>query len=380
MDPYFTEEHRNFREEVHRFALRELAPLSDAAEENETFPKQLWKTLGQTGYLGIRFPKEYGGMGEGLVTYCIFIEEMNKVSAGLSAGIGLQAGMATLPVYLFGDEEQRQRWLVPAIRGEKISAFGLTEPGTGSDAGNIQCSAKNDGKGYVINGTKLFITNGGIADFVVVAAKTDPSKGVKGITLFVVEKGTPGFTPKRKLRKMATRGSETAELLFEDCRVPHKNRLGEEGVGFIHLMKSLNEGRLSCAASALGIATSAFDEALAYAKNRQAFGQRIGTFQAIQFYFADMSMEIEAGRLLTYSGAWKADQGMDYTLEASWAKLYTSEMVQRVANKAVQVFGGYGFIRDFPVERYYREARLWEIVEGTSEIQRLIISRRLGLR
>lgn len=380
MDPYFTEEHRSFREEVRRFALRELAPLSEGAEESETFPKHLWKTLGQSGYLGIRFPQEYGGMGEGLVTYCIFIEEMNKVSAGLTAGIGLQAGMATLPVYLFGDEEQRQRWLVPAIKGEKISAFGLTEPGAGSDAGNIRCSAKSDGEGYVIDGTKLFITNGGIADFVVVAAKTDPSKGVKGITLFVVEKGTPGFTPVRKLRKMATRGSETAELLFEDCRVPAENRLGKEGVGFIHLMKSLNEGRLSCAASALGIATSAFDEALAYAKNRQAFGQGIGTFQAIQFYFADMSMDIEAGRLLTYSGAWKADQGMDYTLEASWAKLYTSEMVQRVANKAVQVFGGYGFLRDFPVERYYREARLWEIVEGTSEIQRLIISRRLGLR
>jgi len=380
MDPFFTQEDKIFREEVRQFALREVAPLSEAAEEAETFPGELWKTLGQSGYLGIRFPKEYGGMGKGLVPYCIFIEEMNKVSAGLTAGIGLQAGMATLPVYLFGDEEQRQRWLVPALRGEKISAFGLTEPGAGSDAGNIRCSAKRQGDVYVIDGVKLFITNGGLADFVIVAAKTNPEKGVKGITLFVVEKGTPGFTPVRKLRKLATRASETAELFFEDCRVPIQNRLGEEGVGFVNLMKSLNEGRLSCAASALGISSAAFDEAMKYAKRRNAFGQVIGTFQAIQFSFADMSMDMEAGRLLTYNGAWKADQGMEYTLEASWAKLYTSEMVQRVTSKALQVFGGYGFLRDYPMERYYREARLWEIVEGTSEIQRLVISRRLGLR
>lgn len=380
MDPFFTEKQRLFRQEVQAFARRELTRFADEAEETESFPMELWKILGQSGYLGIRFPREYGGMDEGLVTFCIFVEEMNKVSAGLTAGIGLQAGMATLPVYLFGDEDQRRRWLVPALRGEKVSAFGLTEPGAGSDAANIRSTAERRGDEYVINGTKLFITNGGIADFVVVAAKTDPSRGVKGITLFVVEKGTPGFRPVRKLRKMATRASETAELAFEDCRVPLGNRLGEEGVGFVNLMKSLNEGRLSCAASALGIASSAFDEALGYAKRRKAFGQVIGTFGILQSYFADMSMDMEAGRLLTYSAAWKADQGREYTKEASWAKLYTSEMVQRVANKAVQVFGGYGFIRDYAVERHYREARLWEIVEGTSEIQRLIIARHLGLK
>ena len=233
---------------------------------------------------------------------------------------------------------------------------------------------------YTLNGRKIFITNGGIADFVVVAAKTAPEKGARGISLFVVERGTPGFIQGRKLKKMATRASETAELIFENCRIPAQNLLGEENVGFVNLMKSLNEGRLSCAASALGIAGAAMEEALKYAKSRKAFGQTIGTFQGIQFSFADMSMDLEASRLLIYYGAWKADQGEDYTLDASRAKLYASEMVQRVTSKALQVFGGYGFLRDYPMERYYREARMWEIVEGTSEIQRMIIARGLGLR
>ena len=380
MEAFFTEKQQKFREEVRLFARKELTPLAAEAEENETFPKELWRTMGRSGYLGIRFPKEYGGMDEGLVTYCIFLEEMNKVSAGLTAGIGLQGGMATLPVYLFGNEEQRQRWLVPAIRGEKVSAFALSEPVAGSDAAAIECSARKEGNHYILNGTKLFITNGGIADYVVAAAKTDPQRGAKGITLFTVEKGTPGFIQGRKLKKLATRASETAELKFENCKVPAENRLGEENVGFIHLMKSLNEGRLACAASALGIAFAAMDEALQYAKSRKAFGQTIGTFQSIQFSLADMSMDLEAGRLLTYHGAWKADHGQEYTKEASWAKLYTSEMVQRVASKSLQVFGGYGFLRVYPMERYYREARLWEIVEGTSEIQRIIIARALGLK
>jgi butyryl-CoA dehydrogenase len=380
MGAFFTEKHYRFREEVRLFAQKELEPLSAAAEEKETFPEELWRTMGKSGYLGIRFPKEYGGMGEGMVTYCIFIEEMNKVSAGLTAGISLQAGISTLPVYLFGNEKQRQRWLVPAIRGEKVSAFGLSEPGAGSDAAAIETTAQRDGDIYTLNGKKLFITNGGIADFVVVAAKTAPEKGAKGITLFVVEKGTPGFIQGRKLKKLATRASETAELLFENCRIPASNRLGEENFGFVKLMKSLNEGRLSCAASALGIAEAAMEEALKYAKNRKAFGRTIGTFQGIQFSFADMSVDVEAARLLIYDGAWKADRGKEYTLEASRAKLFASEMVQRVASKALQVFGGYGFLRDYPMERYYREARLWEIVEGTSEIQRMIIARGLGLK
>ena len=380
MEAFFTEKHYRFREEVRLFARKELEPLSAVAEEKETFPEELWRTMGKSGYLGIRFPKEYGGMGEGMVTYCIFIEEMNKVSAGLTAGISLQAGISTLPVYLFGNEKQRQRWLVPAIRGEKVSAFGLSEPGAGSDAAAIETTAQRDGDIYTLNGKKLFITNGGIADFVVVAAKTAPEKGAKGITLFVVEKGAPGFIQGRKLKKLATRASETAELIFENCRIPAQNRLGEENFGFIKLMKSLNEGRLSCAASALGIAEAAMEEALKYAKNRKAFGRTIGTFQGIQFSFADMSVDVEAARLLIYHGAWKADRGEEYTLEASRAKLFASEMVQRVASKALQVFGGYGFLREYPMERYYREARLWEIVEGTSEIQRMIIARGLGLK
>lgn len=380
MDSFFTAKHYAFREEVRAFARRELEPLSAEAEETETFPMGLWKTLGDSGYLGIRFPGEYGGMGEGMVTYCIFIEEMNRVSAGLTAGISLQAGISTLPVYLFGDEEQRQRWLVPAIRGEKVSAFGLTEPSAGSDAAAIETTAVRSGDSYTLNGRKIFITNGGIADFVVVAAKTALDKGARGISLFVVEKGTPGFIQGRKLKKMATRASETAELFFENCRIPAENRLGDENVGFVNLMKSLNEGRLSCAACAQGIAGAAMEEALKYAKTRKAFGQTIGTYQAIQFSFADMSMDLEASRLLIYHGAWKADQGEDYTMEASRAKLYSSEMVQRVTSKALQVFGGYGFLRDYPMERYYREARMWEIVEGTSEIQRMIQARGLGLR
>jgi len=380
MEAFFTEKHYRFREEVRLFARKELEPLSAVAEEKETFPEELWRTMGKSGYLGIRFPKEYGGMGEGMVTYCIFIEEMNKVSAGLTAGISLQAGISTLPVYLFGNEKQRQRWLVPAIRGEKVSAFGLSEAGAGSDAAAIETTAQRDGDIYTLNGKKLFITNGGIADFVVVAAKTAPEKGAKGITLFVVEKGAPGFIQGRKLKKLATRASETAELIFENCRIPAQHRLGEENFGFIKLMKSLNEGRLSCAASALGIAEAAMEEALKYAKNRKAFGRTIGTFQGIQFSFADMSVDVEAARLLIYDGAWKADRGEEYTLEASRAKLFASEMVQRVASKALQVFGGYGFLREYPMERYYREARLWEIVEGTSEIQRMIIARGLGLK
>lgn len=380
MDITVEAKHQKFRKEVREFAVKELKPLAAAAEESETFPKELWKTMGKSGYLGIRYPKEYGGMGEGMTMHCIYIEEMNKVSAGLTAGIGLIGGVATLPVYLMGSEEQKQRWLVPTLRGEKVSAFGLTEPGAGSDAAAIECTARKEGDSYVINGTKLFITNGGYGDFVIVAAKTDPKKGAKGITLFVVEKGTPGFVQSRKLKKLATRGSETAELHFENCRVPAQNRLGEENVGFINLMKSLNEGRLACAAAALGIASVALDEALQFAKTRRAFGQAIGSFQGIQFSFADMSMDLEAGRLLTYSGCWKADQGHEYTIEASWAKLYTSEMVKRVTDKALRVFGGRGFLRDFPMERYYREAALWELVEGTSEVQRIIIARGLGLK
>jgi len=379
MDFAFEQKHVRFREEIRQFALEKLKPLAEEAEETETFPKELWKTMGKSGYLGIRYPKKYGGMGEGMVTNCIYIEEMNKVSAGLAAGIGLMGNVATLPIYLLGNEEQKQRWLVPALRGEIVSAFGLTEPGAGSDAAGIECSARKTGGSYVLNGTKLFITNGGYADIVIVAAKTNPQKGAKGISLFVVEKGTPGFQG-RKLKKMATRGSETAELTFENCRVPVQNRLGEEDVGFINLMKALNEGRLACAASALGIASAAFAEALQFAKSRKAFGKTIGSFQGMQFCFADMSMDLEAGRLLIYNGAWKGDQGQEYTLEAAWAKLYTSEMVKRVTSKALQVFGGRGFLRDYPMERFYREAAMWEIVEGTSEIQRIIIARGLGLK
>jgi len=373
------QKHIKFREEIRQFALKNLKPLAADAEETETFPKELWKIMGKSGYLGIRYPKKYGGLGEGLVANCIYIEEMNKVSAGLAAGIGLMGNVATLPIYLLGSEEQKQRWLVPALRGELVSAFGLTEPGAGSDAAGIECSARKTENCYILNGTKIFITNGGYADIVIVAAKTNPQKGAKGISLFVVEKGTPGFQGK-KLKKMATRGSETAELMFDNCRVPLHNILGEEDVGFINLMKSLNEGRLACAASALGIASAAFAEALQFAKERRAFGKMIGSFQGMQFAFADMSMDLEAGRLLTYHGAWKGDQGHEYTMEAAWAKLYTSEMVKRVTSKALQVFGGRGFLRDYPMERFYREAAMWEIVEGTSEIQRIIIARGLGLR
>lgn len=379
MDFAFDEKNIKFREEVRQFALEKLKPLAEEAEETETFPKHLWKTMGESGYLGIRYPKKYGGMGEGMVTNCIYIEEMNKVSAGLAAGIGLMGNVATLPIYLLGNEEQKQRWLVPALRGEMVSAFGLTEPGAGSDAASIECKARRSGDSYVLNGTKMFITNGGYADIVIVAAKTDSKKGAKGITLFVVEKGTPGFQG-RKLKKMATRGSETAELKFADCQVSVQNRLGEENVGFINLMKSLNEGRLAVASSALGIASAALEEALQFAKSRKAFGKTIGSFQGMQFSFADMSMDLEAARLLTYNAAWKADQGREYTMEAAWAKLYTSEMVKRVTSKALQVFGGRGFLRDYPMERFYREAAMWEIVEGTSEIQRIIIARGLGLR
>jgi alkylation response protein AidB-like acyl-CoA dehydrogenase len=378
MDFELTEENRIFQEAIRDFAQKEIAPLVDEAEENNVFPQQLFKKMGEQGFLCPRYPLELGGGGGDKITECIMMEELNKVNAGIAASLMAQSGLCTQPIYRFGSEEQKQKFLVPAIKGEKIGAFGLTEPDAGSDAASIKTRAVRDGDAYSINGTKIFITNGPICDYVLLAAYTDPTKRGQGINLFVVEKGTPGFTVSRKLDKVGNRSIETGELVFEDCRVPAKNMIGEkEGGGFDMITDTLISGRITYGSRCTGTAQAAYDLTVQYAKERVQFGRPIIKFQATRFKLAEMATNIDVMRSYTYRVAWMYDQGKNVRKESSMVKLFTAETLQKILSDSMQIHGGYGYMMEYPIQRYWRDGRLFTITEGTSEIQRLVICREL---
>jgi alkylation response protein AidB-like acyl-CoA dehydrogenase len=377
MDFSYTEEEQIFRESLRRFLQKEVAPLAAEAEETARFPKQLFKRFGEMGYLGISYPEEMGGMGLGYQMFCIYAEELGKVNSGIAGSLIAHSSIGSVPVYLLGNDQQKESYLKPAIRGEKIGAFALTEPGAGSDAAGITTSAVQKGDKYIVNGTKIFITNGTLCDYALVAATTDKAKGLKGIVILVVERGTKGFSVSEPLKKLGNKSSECAELVFEDCEVPVENRLGPEEKGFYTIMEALNSGRMVVAARSVGLAEVAYQTARDYAKDRKQFGRPIAKFQLIQSKLALMATEIEASRALVQRAAWTRDNGGDAALPAAMAKLKATETAVWVTSEAVQILGGYGYMQEYPVERYFRDAKAMTIVEGTTEIQQLIISRRL---
>ncbi len=379
IDFEFTEEQNMFRDTTRDFGKNEIEPLVEEYEKKEEFPKHLFPILGEMGFLGIVFPEEYGGVGLDKVTECVFAEEMGKICAGIAMCINAHVDLACLPIWKNGTEEQKQKYLVPAIQGERIGSLGLSEPNAGSDVRSIRTQAIKDGDKYILNGSKTWITNGCMADFHVIAAYTDITKKGEGISLFIVDSDAPGFQVARKIEKLGHRSADTGELVFENCEVHESNLLGGVEGGFQPVMNTLIAARITHAIKSVGIATAAFEYALRYSKEREAFGRPISKFQAISFKLADMASRIEAARLLAYKAAWKYDQDVRCVKEASMAKLYAAEVVQWVASEAVQVLGGYGYSVEFPVERYYRDAKLSSITEGTSEIQRIIIGRELGL-
>lgn len=379
MDFELAQEHVIFRETFRDFAEKEIAPLAEEAEETEVFPRQLFPRMGELGFLCVSYPERYGGPGADKITECIYVEELCRVSSGIGSAFLIQGGLGTYPILQYGTEEQKQAFLVPAIKGHKISAFGLTEPNAGSDAASLRTRAVRDGDWYVINGSKTFITNAPIADFVIVAAYTDPSKRAQGVNLFIVEDGTPGFRKGRKLKKVGNRSSETGELFFEDCRVPRGRMIGEkEGGGFAQLEDTLRSGRITYGARCTGLAQAAFDATLAYAKERVQFGRPIVQFQAIRFRLAEMAMHIDIMRTITYRAAWLHDQGRPCMKEASMVKLFCSETLQRITNQGMQIHGGYGYMMEYPIQRHWRDGRLFTVTEGTSEIQHMVIAREMG--
>jgi alkylation response protein AidB-like acyl-CoA dehydrogenase len=378
LDFFLNEEQRIFQEHFRRFCEKEVAPLIEEAEETETFPLPLFSKMAELGYLCPRYPERYGSADIDKLSEVIMREEFSRVCQGIASSWSAHSHLGTYPIFKWGSEEQKQNYLVPAIRGKKLAAFGLTEPDAGSDIKSLRTTAIKDGEHYVINGRKTFITNGTFCDFVTLVAYTDRSKGYRGISMFVVDKSTEGFSVSRKLKKEGIRSSETAELLFENCRVHVSQRIGQTGV-FYELMDTLNEGRVGVAGNCVGIAQAAYEAAMRYAKEREQFGRPIGSFQAIQFKLVDMLAQIEAIRLLVYRAAWMIDQGMNPVKEASIAKLMASETAVKVAREAVHVHGGYGMMREFPVGRYLRDALVYTIGEGTSEIQKKIIANQIGL-
>jgi|YelNatPaOPRAMG01_1025707.scaffolds.fasta_scaffold32844_4 alkylation response protein AidB-like acyl-CoA dehydrogenase len=379
MDFELTEAQKMFQEAIKEFAQKEVAPLVDQAEKTSSFPVQLFPKMGQLGYLCARYPEKYGGSGLGKIGDCICVEEIAYHSVGVAAGIMVQSGIGTGAIYNRGTEEQKQKFLVPAIKGQKIAAFGLTEPNAGSDAASIQTTAvKKNGK-WVLNGTKMFITNGTFCDYVVTAAVTDKTKGTRGISLFIVEKDSPGFS-RSKIHKFCARSGEVAELVFEDCTIPAENIIGEEGNGFRYVMETLTGGRISHASRSLGLARAAFDAALKYSQERVQFGQPIAKFQFNSFKLAQMAMEIEAARWLIFYAAWLYDTNKPHIKEAAMAKLFASQVAERVTTEALQIHGGYGLTEESVAQRYFRDSRMGTITEGTSEIQLLVISREIGIR
>jgi alkylation response protein AidB-like acyl-CoA dehydrogenase len=378
VDFSFTDEQNQLRRSIREFAEGEIAPHVMEWDEVSKFPLEIMPQLAEMGLLGVIFPEQYGGAGLGYVEYVIAIEELSRIDGSVGIIVAAHNSLCSNHIFKFGTEEQKKKYLTPLAQGRKIGAWSLTEPEAGSDAGGTRTTAKRDGNTWVINGSKTFCTNGHYADYAVVMALTDKSKNSHGISAFIVEKGTPGFKPGKKENKLGLRASDTSELIFTDCTVPAENLLGAEGEGFIGSLKILDGGRISIAALALGMAQGALDVAIKYSKQRKQFGQTISEFQAIQFKLADMATQVEAARLLVYQAAWLADRkDVRFTRESSMAKLFASEVAVRVANECVQIHGGYGFIKDYPAEKFYRDVKLCTIGEGTSEIQKLVIARQL---
>jgi alkylation response protein AidB-like acyl-CoA dehydrogenase len=381
MDLKLTEEHRMIRDMARDFAQREIAPIAAQLDEEARFPVETVKQMGELGFLGIEIPEEYGGTGMDTLSYVLAMIEISKACASHGAIMSVNNSLVCHGIYKFGTEEQKEALLVPLASGEKLGAYSLTEPQAGSDPANMRCSAVYDPEidEYVINGTKAWVTSGPNADYILLFAMTDKSKGHRGISAFIVDTKLPGFSPGKVEPKLGIRASHTSELLFEDYRLPASHRLGEEGQGYKIGLSILDAGRIGIAAQAVGIAEAAYEAARDYAKEREQFGQTIASFQAIQWMLVDMKTRIEAARLLTYQAALAKDgasvSGGRYTLEAAMAKLYASEAAMWVATKAVQIYGGNGYSKEYPVERYFRDAKITEIYEGTSEIQRLVIAR-----
>jgi len=376
---FFNEEHQAIREAIRDFATREIAPKAHEVDQSARFPIETFKELGKLGYLGLPIGAEYGGAGADYRSYVIAVEEIGRACGSTGLSYAAHVSLGSNPIYMFGTEAQKKKYLPKLATGEHIGCWALTEPGTGSDASSQKTTAKRVGDHYVLNGTKQFITNATDADTAIIMAMTDRSQGSKGISSFVVEKGTPGFFVSKVEKKLGMRGSPTASLTFEDCKIPVENMLGAEGEGYKQALMTLGGGRLSIGALALGIAQAAVDASITYAKQREAFGQPIGKFQMIQSFLADMVTQVAAARLMLYHAAYLKDHGKKVILEGSQAKLYASEVASKVANMCVQIHGGYGYIVDFPAERFLRDAKLCEIGEGTYEIQRLVIARQLGL-
>jgi alkylation response protein AidB-like acyl-CoA dehydrogenase len=378
VDFHFTDEQNQLRGSIREFAEGEIGPHVMEWDEDSHFPLEIMPKLAEMGLLGIIFPEQYGGAGLGYIDYVIAIEELSRVDGSIGIIVAAHNSLCLNHIFKFGSEAQKQKYLVPLAQGKKIGAWSLTEPEAGSDAGGTRTVATHDSNHWVINGAKTFTTNGHYADVCVAMAVTDKSKASHGISAFIIEKGTPGFKPGKKENKLGLRASDTSEVIFSDCRVPNENLLGDEGEGFTGSLKILDGGRISIAALALGMGQGALDAAVKYAKQRKQFGQPISEFQAIQFKLADMATEVEAARLLVYQAAWLADRkDVRFTRESSMAKLFASEVAVRVANECVQIHGGYGFIKDYPAEKFYRDVKLCTIGEGTSEIQKLVIARQL---
>jgi len=377
MDFTFTEEQKMLKTMVEDFAAKELEPIAAQIDEEARFPAESIQKMAGLGLMGLGFPEEYGGSGGGTTEFCIAIEEISRVCAATGAILLASSGLATEPICIHGNEAQKKRFVTPVAAGEKLASFALTEAGAGSDPAALETTATRQNNGYVLNGTKIFITNGAEAGVILVFATVDKSLRHKGIIAFVVEKDTPGLSVGKHEHKMGIRASSTVELVFEDCFVPEENRLGNEGDGFRIAINAIDISRVAVAAQALGIAQGAFDKALTYARERQQFGQPIANFQAIQWMLADMATQIDAARLLTYRAACLQDEGLPFVKEASMAKVFAAETSRLVTNNAIQIYGGYGYVKEYPLERYLRDAKITEIYEGTSEMQRMTIARQL---
>jgi alkylation response protein AidB-like acyl-CoA dehydrogenase len=378
MDFSLSEHHELLRKTVRDFARTEVLPHARRWDEEERFPKEIVPRLAELGLLGIRIPEEYGGSGMDTQSYAICVEEIARADGSLALTVASHNGLGTGHILAFGNDEQKKKYLPKAARGEWLAAWALTEPGSGSDSAGLRTTARRDGDKWILNGTKMFITQGSVGGFCVVLARTNPDVAKqKGITAFIVEHGTKGFSASKHLEKLGCRSSDTVELTLEDVVVPDSQRVGEIDHGFTDTMKILDRGRVSIAAMALGLGYGALDMAVAYAKDRKQFGKPIADFQAVQWMLADCKTELDAAQLLTYRAAWLADQGRPYTKEASMAKLFASEAASRACNKALQIHGGYGYTREFHVERHLRDAKICEIGEGTSEVQRIVIAKQL---
>ncbi|MBW2242155.1 MAG: acyl-CoA dehydrogenase family protein [Deltaproteobacteria bacterium] len=378
-DFYLSEEQRELQRALREFVGKEIAPIAAACDAEERYPLEIFSKLGGLGYLGLRFPEDVGGSGGTCLDYAILCEELAFGSAGIALGIYVHMALACAALEAFGTETMKETWLPPALRGEKIGAWAFAEAGAGSDAGSIATRAVADGDDFVLNGSKLFITNGPIADFLIVVASTEPEQRLKGLSLFLVERDRPGFKVAGSLSKLGVRASEMAELVFEDCRVPRENLIGRENRGFLDSLRTLTLGRIASAAFATGVARAAFEATLDYAGKRKQFGQPIGSFQAVRFGIADMAVQIEASRLLCHRAAIAADQGLPHGREANMAKLFATEACTKIVERALHFHGAAGFMSESPIQRFYRDCKVFELGEGSSELQRDMIAREIGL-